>query len=681
MANNKIITHLWSETGKTVYCVIRREADGHLLNDADGAFANAPADPYVAMAEDGTLKGLYEKTEARTAWNNGKYTVIVYKQAGGSPAPASDTVIGSGQMDIVDDSEVLLAANADIAAIKAKTDNLPASPAAVGSEMLLTSAYDAAKVAASQASVDAIPTTPLLAADYTAPDNADITAIKAKTDNLPAAPATEAKQDLILGYIDEEVAAILAAVDTEVAAIKAKTDGLNFTGSFVQAQVKGQDNIDFGALQKTSLNAATPSVTVSDKTEFALTAAYDTAKTAASQASVDVIDGIVDDILADTSVIGASGAGLTAIPWNAAWDAEVQSECTDALNAYDPPTNAEMIARTLVAADYLVEGDTLAKVTLVETCTANTDMRGTDNAALASVCTEGRLAELDAANIPTDIAAVKGDTAAIKLETDAIPDVGAIADAVWDEAIIDHLDAGSTGAGLNAASSSGDPWATVLPGAYGASTAGKLIGDNINAPIATVDTVVDAIKAKTDNLPASPATEVKQDTIISYIDTEVAAIKAKTDNLPASPAAVGSEMTLTAAYDAAKTAATQASVNAIDTIVNKLDTTLVLDTDVYQFTANALELAPTSGDGGGATAEQIRVEMDTNSTKLANLDAAILTALAAIEDVPTVAEFNARTIPAANYPIKGEEVIADIKKVNSVPLAGTGTAVNPWRPA
>lgn len=42
----------------------------------------------------------------------------------------------------------------------------------------------------------------------------------------------------------------------------------------------------------------------------------------------------------------------SALPWNAAWDAEVQSECTDALNAYDPPTNAEMVARTLAAADY-----------------------------------------------------------------------------------------------------------------------------------------------------------------------------------------------------------------------------------------------------------------------------------------------------------------------------------------
>lgn len=59
-------------------------------------------------------------------------------------------------------------------------------------------------------------------------------------------------------------------------------------------------------------------------------------------ATLATIDGIVDDILVDTAVIGALGAGLTNIPWNAAWDAEVQSECTDALNAYDPPTKAEL---------------------------------------------------------------------------------------------------------------------------------------------------------------------------------------------------------------------------------------------------------------------------------------------------------------------------------------------------
>lgn len=64
----------------------------------------------------------------------------------------------------------------------------------------------------------------------------------------------------------------------------------------------------------------------------------------ASQASVDVVDAIVDAILLDTAEIGAAGAGLTALPWNAAWDAEVQSEVADALAVYDPPTHAELTA-------------------------------------------------------------------------------------------------------------------------------------------------------------------------------------------------------------------------------------------------------------------------------------------------------------------------------------------------
>lgn len=89
-------------------------------------------------------------------------------------------------------------------------------------------------------------------------------------------------------------------------------------------------------------------------------------------------------------------------------------------------------------------------------------------------------------------------------------DAGAeIADAVWDEATSGHSTAGTTGKALTDASSAGDPWSTALPGAYSAGTAGKIMGDNLNATITsrasqtsvdTVDTVVDAIKVKTDSL-------------------------------------------------------------------------------------------------------------------------------------------------------------------------------------
>lgn len=67
-----------------------------------------------------------------------------------------------------------------------------------------------------------------------------------------------------------------------------------------------------------------------------------------STAAKAEIEAEVDDALG-----GGTGTALSAIPWNAAWDAEVQSECTDALNAYDPPTDTEMDAAflALIGAD------------------------------------------------------------------------------------------------------------------------------------------------------------------------------------------------------------------------------------------------------------------------------------------------------------------------------------------
>jgi hypothetical protein len=78
----------------------------------------------------------------------------------------------------------------------------------------------------------------------------------------------------------------------------------------------------------------------------------------------------------------------------------------------DLPTVAEFNARTLVAASYFdPAADTVANVTTVATCTANTDMRGTDNAALASVVTMAAInAEvLDVLN--TDTFALPGQIA------------------------------------------------------------------------------------------------------------------------------------------------------------------------------------------------------------------------------------------------------------------------------
>lgn len=211
---------------------------------------------------------------------------------------------------------------------------------------------------------------------------------------------------------------------------------------------------------------------------------------------IGTIDGIVDDILADTAEIGTAGAGLTAVPWNASWDAEVQSEVTDALNAYDPPTNTEMAA-------------------------AFTEIKG--------ATFNGTTDSLEALRNRGDAAWV---TSTFSITA------GAIADAVWDEAISGHSDSGSTGEALAAAGSAGDPWTTALPGAYSAGQAGYIIGTNVDATVSsrasqsslnTVDGIVDDIlldTAEIANLNDLSASDVRDAVGLASadLDTQLAAL-------------------------------------------------------------------------------------------------------------------------------------------------------------
>lgn len=75
-----------------------------------------------------------------------------------------------------------------------------------------------------------------------------------------------------------------------------------------------------------------------------------------------------------------------------------------------------------------------------------------------------------------------------------------VENSAWDAVLANHLTAGSTGAGLNAAGSAGDPWSTPLPGAYGAGTAGKIVGDNLNATVSSRSTYAGTDTAGTTTL-------------------------------------------------------------------------------------------------------------------------------------------------------------------------------------
>ena len=106
---------------------------------------------------------------------------------------------------------------------------------------------------------------------------------------------------------------------------------------------------------------------------------------------------------------------------------------------------------------------------------------------------------------------------------------------------------------------------------------------------------------------------------------------------------------------ASYTAPANADVSAIKTVTDKLDTALILDGSVWQFTINALENAPTGGGGGGLDAAGVRAAIGLAS---ANLD----TQLA---DLPTVAEFNARSIPSADYFVVGDYTVPPTALANA----------------
>lgn len=226
------------------------------------------------------------------------FRIVAAESSAGSPKVDVSHVGGTAQT-----AGDLAAA---IAAVSAKTANLPSDPA------------DASDIAGAFSTVNGTLST---IAGYI---DTEVAAIKAKTDNLPANPAAvsdipTAAQNADAVW-DEALAAHLTAGSTGEALNAAGAAGDPWTTSLPGAYSAGQA----GYIVGTALNA-----TISSR---------------ASQTSLDVVDAIVDAILVDTAEIGAAGAGLTALPWNAAWDAEVQSEVADALTVYDPPTHAELLA-------------------------------------------------------------------------------------------------------------------------------------------------------------------------------------------------------------------------------------------------------------------------------------------------------------------------------------------------
>lgn len=181
----------------------------------------------------------------------------------------------------------------DVAAIKAKTDNLPSDPAdasvvagliaavetkvddiptnaelatALGTadDAVLSAISGLNNLSAAQVNtevdtaladvgltttitgrIDAAISTRLASGSYTAPANSTIAAIDAKTSNLPSDPAD---QSLVIAATDA-LATLITTVDTVVDGIKAKTDSLTFT-------VSGQVDANVQSVNETAITGA-----------------------------------------------------------------------------------------------------------------------------------------------------------------------------------------------------------------------------------------------------------------------------------------------------------------------------------------------------------------------------------------------------------------------------------------
>lgn len=115
------------------------------------------------------------------------------------------------------------------------------------------------------------------------------------------------------------------------------------------------------------------------------------------------------------------------------------------------------------------------------------------------------LGGLDLDNISSTITTIAGDVVNIDGEamrgtdganTTTPPTSAAIADAVWDELLAEHLTALTTGKGLNDAQAAGNPWASLLPASYTTGQAGYILGTELKTMITAVGSLVSSVLAE-----------------------------------------------------------------------------------------------------------------------------------------------------------------------------------------
>ena len=168
-------------------------------------------------------------------------------------------------------------------------------------------------------------------------------------------PTTLAGTPVISAYEDNNVTQITAGVSLTVDFDG--VTGLNLI-TVVATAANGFENGKSYALVVTTGTVATVSVVGEVVGEFTIGQSAAAVDLANGTDGLGAIKGVVDTIEGETDDIGVAGVGLSAIPWNAVWDAEVESEVTDALDVAVPgsPTAGSINERVKTMDDADIPG-------------------------------------------------------------------------------------------------------------------------------------------------------------------------------------------------------------------------------------------------------------------------------------------------------------------------------------
>jgi hypothetical protein len=512
---------------------------------------------------------------------------------------------------------------------------------------------------------------------------------------------------------------------------------VNIAGSAVSTSsaqlgvnVVTQANIDFGALQKTSLNAATPVASLSGDLTSTMKTSVTTAATAATPTvlltagtgtgQLDFTSGVVKASL--VQILGTAlteTTGYLAAAFKAFFNIASPVLTTASVNQTGDSYNIVKSGGTGDNAAIKTQTDKLA-FTVANKIDANVyDWNGTavhspGTAGIPDVnavnWAGGTIPAPNVAGVPkTDPSYLLG-TAWLAPGTAGTPDVNAklvggnvpgsatigtvtnltnaptsgdltstmktsVENAVWEATAASHENAGTTGLELHSAGSAGDPWSTGLPGSYGAGTAGEILG-NLSAgadPWAIV--LPGAYGAGTagkivgTNLDTTVTSRLATSAYTAPDNADITLIKAKTDNLPASPAAVGSNMgTVTSVTGAV------GSVTAAVTVGTNNDKTgYSLSSAGVQAIWDALTSALTTvGSIGKLLVTNINAALSSLSTYAGGDTPGTTTLLSRI--VGTLLTGNHNPQSGDSYARLGAPVHASI----SADIAAIGAATDPW---